>query len=93
MRAVTASIPVVIVAFYVNAMKSIAYGDWRLVFCPNVFIHSSETPPGDHQILKYAPSSDGTLVHSTHSHESAIRDVASWIWSEIDCGPPVQGHA
>ncbi|WP_440215876.1 hypothetical protein [Chromobacterium piscinae] len=81
---VMAGLPVAIVAFYLNIMKSIAYGDWRLVFCPNMFIYSSETPSGDHRILKYAPSSDGALVHSTHSHKSAIRDVAAWIWYELD---------
>jgi len=76
-----ASLPVGIVAFYINALKSIAYGDWRLIFCPSVFIYSSETPVGDHRILKYAPSSDGALVHSTHSHGEVIRDVAEWIFS------------
>lgn len=79
---IMASLPVGIVAFYLNAVKAIAYGDWRLLFCPNVFIYTSETPEGDHSVLKYAPTSDDGLVHSTHSHEGAIRDVAEWIWYE-----------
>lgn len=81
---IMASLPVGIVAFYLNAVKAIAYGDWRLLFCPNVFIYTSETPEGDHSVLKYAPSSDDGLVHSTHSHEGAIRDVAEWIRHETN---------
>lgn len=76
---VLAALPAAIFSFWLGAAKSLAYGDWRLLFAPNIFICSSETPAGDHAVLKYAPQADGALVHSTHSHPQAIADVAAWL--------------
>ncbi|PHM20665.1 MAG: hypothetical protein CK604_07070 [Curvibacter sp. PD_MW3] len=75
------ALPVGFISFWLAAAKSLAYGDWRLLFCPSIFISSSETPVGgQHNPIKYAPDNDGMLVHSTHSHRKAIRDVAEWLY-------------
>lgn len=80
-----AAMPVAIFSFWLALAKGIAYGDLRLIFCPEVFIASSETPAGDHQVLKFAPQSDGVLMHSTHSNAEALRNVAQWLYcSEKD---------
>lgn len=79
---VAAALPIVMFSFWLAAAKAMAYGDWRLIFCPEIFISSSETPEGDHQVLKFAPRGDGVMVHSTHSHPLAVQNVASWLdWS------------
>lgn len=75
-----AAIPVAIFSFWLAVAKAIAYGDLRLIFCPDVFIFSSETPVGDHKILKFAPQNDGMLIHSTHSHSEAIKNVSEWLY-------------
>ncbi|MEW5559419.1 hypothetical protein AB1287_04010 [Enterobacter asburiae] len=75
-----AAIPVAIFSFWLAVAKAIAYGDLRLIFCPDVFIFSSETPVGDHKILKFAPQNDGMLIHSTHSHPEAIKNVSEWLY-------------
>jgi hypothetical protein len=80
---ILASVPVGILSYILCAIKAIAYGDWRLIFSPGLFIFSSETPKGDFSVLKYAPSADGSLIHSTHSHPQAIVDVAEWIASRL----------
>ncbi|GBO51452.1 hypothetical protein [Pectobacterium versatile] len=74
-----AAIPVAIFSFWLAVAKAIAYGDLRLIFCPEVFISSSETPAGEHEIIKFAPQSDGMLIHSTHSHSEAIINVTEWL--------------
>jgi hypothetical protein len=74
-----ASLPVAIVGYLLNFIKAFAYGDLRLIFCPEIFIHSSETPVGDHKLIKFAPDDDRLLNHSTHSHSKAILDVSSWL--------------
>lgn len=76
---VAAALPIATFSFWLGAAKAMAYGDWRLIFCPEIFISSSETPEGDHQVLKFAPQGDGTMVHSTHSHPGAVQNVASWL--------------
>lgn len=78
---VMASLPVGALSYVLCATKAIAYGDWRLLFVPGIFVFSSETPEGDHSLLKYGPRTDGELIHSTHSHPDAIADVAEWIAS------------
>jgi len=75
-----AAMPVAIFSFWLALAKGIAYGDLRLIFCPEVFIASSETPAGDHQVLKFAPQSDGVLMHSTHSNAEALQNVAQWLY-------------
>lgn len=75
----TAALPIVTFSFWLAVLKAIAYGDWRLIFCPEIFISSSETPEGDHKVLKFAPQSDGIMLHSTHSHPLAVQNVASWL--------------
>ncbi|MFP2516515.1 hypothetical protein [Buttiauxella agrestis] len=75
-----AAIPVAIFSFWLAVAKAMAYGDLRLIFCPDVFIFSSETPVGDHKILKFAPQNDGMLIHSTHSHPEAIKNVSEWLY-------------
>ncbi|WP_157376207.1 hypothetical protein [Burkholderia ubonensis] len=81
---VAAALPIVTFSFWLAAAKAMAYGDWRLIFCPEIFVSSSETPTGDHRVLKFAPQSDGTMVHSTHSHPEAVRNVAAWLDSSLD---------
>jgi hypothetical protein len=78
---VIAALPVGVLSYLLCAAKSLAYGDWRLMFSPNIFVFSSETPEGTHTMVKYAPREDGTLIHSTHSHPDAISDVADWLRS------------
>ncbi|EEP7615121.1 hypothetical protein HCK54_004860, partial [Salmonella enterica] len=75
-----AAIPVAIFSFWLAVAKAIAYGDLRLIFCPEVFIASSETPAGDHKVIKFAPQNDGILIHSTHSHPEAIINVSEWLY-------------
>ncbi|WP_044689706.1 hypothetical protein [Escherichia coli] len=75
-----AAIPVAIFSFWLAVAKAIAYGDLRLIFCPEVFIASSETPAGDHKVIKFAPQNDGMLIHSTHSHPEAIINVSEWLY-------------
>ncbi|MFB0713683.1 hypothetical protein ACEU59_21355, partial [Buttiauxella noackiae] len=75
-----AAIPVAIFSFWLAVAKAIAYGDLRLIFCPEVFIASSETPVGDHKVIKFAPQNDGVLIHSTHSHPDAIINVSEWLY-------------
>ena len=75
-----AAIPVAIFSFWLAVAKAIAYGDLRLIFCPEVFIASSETPAGDHKIIKFTPQHDGMLIHSTHSHPEAIKNVSEWLY-------------
>lgn len=75
-----AAIPVAIFSFWLAVAKAIAYGDLRLIFCPEVFIASSETPAGDHKVIKFTPQSDGILIHSTHSHPEAIINVSEWLY-------------
>lgn len=75
-----AAMPVAIFSFWLAVAKAIAYGDFRLIFCPEVFISSSETPAGDHKILKFAPQNDGMLIHSTHSHPEAIKNISEWLF-------------
>ena len=95
-----AALPVAVLSVWLGAAKSLAYGDWRLLFLPEIFVFSSETPEGSHSILKYAPSTDGALIHSTHAHPDAIRDVASWLHYSLsekrtaspatcECGRPI----
>jgi hypothetical protein len=75
-----AAIPVAIFSFWLALAKAIAYGDLRLIFCPEVFVATSETPVGGgHNVIKFAPQSDGMLIHSTHSHPQAIMNVAEWL--------------
>ncbi|WP_289368168.1 hypothetical protein [Pantoea stewartii] len=74
-----AAIPVVIFSFWLAVAKAIAYGDMRLILCPEVFISSSETPAGRHKIIKFSPQNDGMLIHSTHSHPEAIKYVSEWL--------------
>ncbi|CPF80306.1 Alpha/beta hydrolase family [Burkholderia pseudomallei] len=81
---VAAAVPIAAFSFWLAVAKAMAYGDWRLVFCPDIFVSSSETPEGDHSMLKFAPQSDGTMVHSTHSHPKAVLNVAQWLASLID---------
>ena len=81
---VAAALPVVTFSFWLAAAKAMAYGDWRLIFCPEIFVSSSETPAGDHQVLKFSPESDDIMVHSTHSHPEAVRNVACWLESRLD---------
>jgi hypothetical protein len=80
---VAAALPIAAFSFWLAVAKAMAYGDWRLIFCPDIFIASSETPVGDHSVLKFAPQSDGTMVHSTHSHPLAVLNVAQWLESRI----------
>ena len=75
-----AAIPVAIFSFWLAVAKAIAYGDLRLIFCPEVFIASSETPAGDHKVIKFAPQNDGILIHSTHSHPEAIINISEWLY-------------
>lgn len=75
-----AAIPVAIFSFWLAVAKAIAYGDLRLIFCPEVFIASSETPAGDHKVIKFTPQNDGILIHSTHSHPEAIINVSEWLY-------------
>ncbi|WP_368939118.1 hypothetical protein [Proteus mirabilis] len=75
-----AAMPVAIFSFWLAVAKAIAYGDLRLIFCPEVFISSSETPAGNHKILKFAPQNDGMLIHSTHSHPEAIENISEWLF-------------
>lgn len=75
-----AAMPVAIFSFWLAVAKSIAYGDLRLIFCPEVFISSSETPAGEHEVIKFAPQNDGALIHSTHSHPEAILNVSEWLF-------------
>lgn len=75
-----AAIPVAIFSFWLAVAKAIAYGDLRLIFCPEIFIASSETPAGDHKVIKFAPQNDGILIHSTHSHPEAIINVSEWLY-------------
>lgn len=78
------ALPVGFISFWLAMAKSLAYGDWRLLFCPSVFICSSETPVGStSKPIKYAPDNDGMLIHSTHSHKDAIRDVAEWLYKNV----------
>lgn len=79
-----AALPIAIFSFFLGAAKAVAYGDLRLIFCPEIFVTSSETPLGDHSVLKLGPESDGTMVHSTHSHTGAIRHVAAWLKRSLD---------
>lgn len=81
---IAAAIPIVAFSFWLAVAKAMAYGDWRLIFCPDIFVSSSETPEGDFPVLKFAPQSDGTMVHSTHSHPSAILNVAEWLKCRLD---------
>ncbi|WP_143040650.1 lipase family protein [Paraburkholderia caballeronis] len=81
---VAAALPIVTFSFWLAAAKAIAFGDWRLIFCPEILVSSSETPAGPHQVLKFAPQTDGTMVHSTHSHPEAVLNVASWLDSRLD---------
>ncbi|TYL42058.1 hypothetical protein [Dickeya sp. ws52] len=76
---ITAALPVTIFSFWLGVAKALAYGDLRLMFCPNMFISSSETPAGEFSIHKYVPKDDAAMLHSTHSHPQAIRDVTAWI--------------
>ncbi|MEW6485419.1 MAG: hypothetical protein AB1423_12495 [Pseudomonadota bacterium] len=79
---IIAAIPVSILSFWLSLAKAIAYGDLRLIFCPEIFIATSETPVGsEHNVLKFAPLNDSILMHSTHSHPDAIRNVAAWLES------------
>ncbi|TYD81684.1 hypothetical protein [Klebsiella michiganensis] len=77
---IIAAMPVAIFSFWLALAKGIAYGDLRLIFCPEVFIASSETPAGDHRVLKFAPQSDGVLMHATHSNTEALQNVAQWLY-------------
>lgn len=79
-----AALPIAIFSFFLGAAKAVAYGDLRLIFCPEIFVTSSETPLGDHSVLKLGPESDGTMVHSTHSHTGAVRHVAAWLKRSLD---------
>lgn len=81
---VAAAIPIAAFSFWLAVAKAMAYGDWRLIFRPDIFVSSSETPEGDHSVLKFAPQSDGTMVHSTHSHPRAVLNVAQWLECRID---------
>ncbi|MBW1213012.1 hypothetical protein KYI92_05535 [Pantoea allii] len=76
-----AAMPVAISSFWLAVAKALAYGDLRLIFCPQIFVSSSETPAGKYNVEKFAPQSDGTLIHSTHSHHEAIKNVAEWLSS------------
>ncbi|BBQ83561.1 TPA: hypothetical protein I9Y23_004340 [Kluyvera ascorbata] len=84
---ITAALPINIFSFWLAAAKALAYGDWRLIFCPEMFVSSSETPTGSHVIEKLAPASDAEMVHSTHSHPEAVLNVAHWL---ADCVTPVR---
>jgi len=76
---IMAATPVGALSYWLCAIKSLAYGDWRLMFSPRIFVFSSETPQGSFPVIKYAPRTDGGLVHSTHSHPDAIEEVACWL--------------
>lgn len=77
---VTAAFPVVICSFWLGVAKALAYGDLRLIFCPEIFISSSETPAGKFPVTKIAPpDDDSALIHSTHSHPEVIKNVAIWL--------------
>lgn len=75
-----AALPVAIFSFWLAVAKAIAYGDLRLIFCPEVFVASSETPAGEHEVIKFAPQNDGMLIHSTHSHPEAIKNISEWLY-------------
>ncbi|WP_109397973.1 lipase family protein [Proteus faecis] len=76
-----AAMPVAIFSFYLSIAKALAYGDLRLIFCPQIFISSSETPIGEYEILKLYPETDSMLIHSTHSHPEAINNIVNWLYS------------
>lgn len=78
-----AASPVALLSVWLGAVKSLAYGDWRLLFCPDIFVCTSETPAGEHAVVKYAPSDDGALVHSTHANSEAIQDTAAWLRASL----------
>jgi pimeloyl-ACP methyl ester carboxylesterase len=81
---VAAAMPIATFSFWLAVAKAMAYGDWRLIFCPDIFVSSSETPEGDYSVLKFAPQSDGTMIHSTHSHPQAVLSVAQWLASLLN---------
>jgi len=77
---ITAAFPVVICSFWLGVAKALAYGDLRLILCPEIFISSSETPVGKFPVTKLAPSdNDSAMIHSTHSHPEVIKYVAIWL--------------
>lgn len=80
---IAAALPITIFSFWLATAKALAYGDWRLIFCPEMFVSSSETPTGSHQILKLGPVGDSDMVHSTHSHPDAVQNIANWISASI----------
>ncbi|MEI7367806.1 hypothetical protein WCT94_09250 [Pectobacterium sp. 1950-15] len=76
---IIAALPVAVFSFWLSVAKALAYGDLRLIFCPEVFVSSSETPSGKHTVEKFTPQRDGMLIHSTHSNEKAIDNVVKWL--------------
>ena len=74
-----AALPLLACSFLLGVAKAIAYGDLRLIFLPNIFIASSETPIGEFQLSKYGVDEDNALRHSTHSKVDVIEKVAEWI--------------
>ncbi|NKG32191.1 hypothetical protein FVB43_19365 [Erwinia rhapontici] len=78
-----AAFPIGVFSFWLAAAKAIAYGDWRLIFCPEMFVSSSETPVGEYNILKFAPDGDANMVHSTHSLPTVVLNIVNWLDSSI----------
>ncbi|MGV7210767.1 hypothetical protein ACLB1G_23280 [Oxalobacteraceae bacterium A2-2] len=74
-----AAIPMAVGSFLVNVIKAAAFGDLRYIFYPEAFVHSSESPSGTWETIKFLPKSDAGLNHSSHSNPDVIEDLASWV--------------